>query len=494
VVELEITAAGGGIEPVAGGQARFRFRIRDSTAGAPLVGLRPAAWLGLRDPAEPASEGLCRRKARTFLSGSLFSQAELDLNSYHVLMLNEEPLLTAVDPEFGFGTSRRVAQLTLPSPAFDWTVRSDQRRVFLSLPDSDGLASLDTGSWTLQTLKGGESSWRRPERLALQPDGHYLWVAVGGGVAAFTTEPLAFAAILETHPDQASVPSALAFSADGRLLFVAQQGSKQLGVIETARLIRRPALDLPGQPVSMAWSALAQRLYVTLADEEGAAEGRIVVVDGEPAVVGGVAVPPGPGLIRFAGDGRWGILLHPQARGLSILDAARNRIIQIAHLDGVPDQIAFSSELAYLRLRDRTELLMVPLAVLGREGKPIPTFDTVGGDHGFVDGFRPTPAAGIVQVPSGDGVLIANPGDHTVYFYKEGMAAPMGQLDNGGRSPRAVLAIDRSLREIDAPGSYETVVPLPEAGTYDVVFFLDSPHIVHCFPMRIASPPGKEES
>jgi hypothetical protein len=211
----------------------------------------------------------------------------------------------------------------------------------------------------------------------------------------------------------------------------------------------------------------------------------VAVVDEKARLVGTIATPPLPGLIRFAGEGRYGILLHPEKQRLSILDSARSRIVQTAQLDGIPDQIAFSSELAYLRLRDRTELLMLPLAVLGKEGEKIPTFDTVGGDHGFLDGFHPIPAAGIVQPPGIEGVLIANPGDHAVYFYKEGMAAPMGQLLLGASSPRAVLALDRSLREVLAPGDYETRLPLPAAGDYDVVFFLDSPRIVHCFPLRI---------
>lgn len=481
VVELD---AGTGGAPAAGQAVRFRFLIRDQSAGAPLAGLDPAAWLAPREAGEPSSPDLCRRKLRTYLSGSLFSRPALDLNGYQVLMMGEEPRIQAVEPDFGFGMPRLLADVELPAPAFDWVLDGAHRYVFLTLPEAGTVARLDTHSWKLETIAG----WQRPERLALQPDGHYLWVAAAGGVVAFTTEPFALAGPVATHPEQQAPPSALEFSADGRLLFVAHGGSSSLATIDAARREPLPPLELPGRPASMAFSALARRLFLTL---EGP-EGRILAVDEKPGVTGSIAAPPRPGLILFAGDGRYGIVLHPEESRLSILDSARGRVVQTAALAGIPDQLSFSSELAYLRLRDRTELLMLPLQVLGREGEMIPTFDTVGGDRGFVDGFRPIPAAGIAQPPGVAGMLIANPGDRAVYFYKEGLAAPMGQLLTK-ISPRAVLALDRSLREVEAKGAYETTLPLPAAGDYDLAFFLASPRIVHCFPIRIENAPSPLE-
>ncbi len=292
-----------------------------------------------------------------------------------------------------------------------------------------------------------------------------MWVAVPGGVLAFTTEPFAPAGFLATHPGHPAPPAALEFSGDGRLLFVAHRDAPRLAAVDTAQRRLRPALELPGRPESMAFSALARRLYLTVRSEPADTEGRILVVDERPGLAATLTAPPSPGEIRFAGGGRHGIVLHPQSGRISILDTARGRVIQTASLDGIPDQLAFSNELAYLRLRDRTELLMLPLAALGHEGEKIPTFDTVGGDHGFLDGFTAIAAAGIAQPPGVDGVLIANPGDHAVYFYKEGLAAPMGQLLLPKIAPRAVLALDRSLRETGEPGSTKPPCRCPRPAT-----------------------------
>ena len=77
-------------------------------------------------------------------------------------------------------------------------------------------------------------------------------------------------------------------------------------------------------------------------------------------------------------------------------------------------------------------------------------------------------------------MLLANPADRMIYYYSEGMAAPMGNFQNYKREARAVKVVDRSLRE-ESLGVYATTLRLPKDGTYDVSLLLDSPRVVHCF-------------
>jgi len=85
-------------------------------------------------------------------------------------------------------------------------------------------------------------------------------------------------------------------------------------------------------------------------------------------------------------------------------------------------------------------------------------------------------------------VLVANPVDQAVYYYQEGMAAPMGNLSNYGKQPRAVLVVDRSLHE-KTPGVYETVRRIEHAGDYDLALYLDAPSMIECFNVTIARDP-----
>ncbi|HEV2766038.1 MAG TPA: hypothetical protein VGV38_23845, partial [Pyrinomonadaceae bacterium] len=89
-------------------------------------------------------------------------------------------------------------------------------------------------------------------------------------------------------------------------------------------------------------------------------------------------------------------------------------------------------------------------------------------------------ADAFVPAPEGNSMLLANPADRMIYYYAEGMAAPMGNFQNYKRQPRSVLVVDRSLRE-ESPGVFTTNVKLPAGGKYDVSFLLDSPRVTHCF-------------
>jgi hypothetical protein len=119
----------------------------------------------------------------------------------------------------------------------------------------------------------------------------------------------------------------------------------------------------------------------------------------------------------------------------------------------------------------------------------VPVIDFPGGKNPPGVTPAPTPAAGMVLAPGATAMLIANPLDQAIYYYKEGMAAPMGHFQNYGRVPRAALVVDRSLQEVE-PGVYETTARLNRPGSYELAFFLDSPRIVHCFPLEVAADPA----
>ncbi len=120
---------------------------------------------------------------------------------------------------------------------------------------------------------------------------------------------------------------------------------------------------------------------------------------------------------------------------------------------------------------------MIRLSTIGTE---IDITDFPGGQGIPARASSPIRADSIVPAPEGNAVILANPVDKVLYYYTEGMAAPMGNFQNYRREPLAVLIVDRSLRETN-PGVYSTTVKLPASGNYDVAFLTDSPRISHCF-------------
>jgi YVTN family beta-propeller protein len=277
----------------------------------------------------------------------------------------------------------------------------------------------------------------------------------------------------------------IALSDDGRLVFVTNGGSSTLSVLDAEKLAKLADVPLAAPPSAVAYSPLARAAYVASAEK-----GTVEVVDAAlRKVTARVELAPGLAGISFAPGGRLAFLPNPETNKLAILDASVNRVIQKAQIDHGPDQVTFSAELAYVRQRGSEVVLMIPLKQLGEEGKAVPGVDFPGGDHPLGAGKLASPAASIVRAPGADAVLVANPLDKTIYYYREGMAAPMGGFANYGRQPRALLTLDRTLRE-RTPGHYETIARLPGAGRYRLAFLIDSPRAVHCFDLDVAANPA----
>jgi DNA-binding beta-propeller fold protein YncE len=484
-VELSVTPADGGSGPVREGQpARVRLAFTDAATKTPLSRLAPGAWMDLlgtgsaggTDAKAAAPPGGCKQKVETFVGGSIFSRPELDLNTYYVLALNEDATISVVDPLFGYGGSKLLALVFLDSPGEDWALTPDGDRLFVSMPDTNRVAVVESATWKVVL---GIDTPARPRRLGLQPDGQYLWVAHDGGVSAIDVRSLRKVADIPTGPGGHD----LAFSDDSRFAFVTNEAAGTVSVLDTGKLAKLRDIKAGSRPVSLAWSTQAKAVYVASAD------GVLTAVDGIKAQpLARIQGEPGLGRIRFAPGGRLAFVVSPDRDAVHIVDAASNRIVQTADVEDGPDQVAFSDELAYVRHRGSETVLMIPLKTVGEAGKPVPVVDFPGGQHPPGRLPRPTPADGIVQSPGAPAVLVANPEDEVIYFYKEGMAAPMGHFKNYGKQPRAVLVVDRSLREV-RPGVYETIARMGPAGDYDLALFVAAPRLVQCFPVKVAEDP-----
>ncbi len=468
-----------------GEEVAVRFTFSEAT-GQPLTGLDPAAWMARLAPGESLDAKACTSKVERFLSGSILNRPDLDLNTYYVLALNHDATISVVDPLFGFGGTKLLAMIDLLSPGEDWTLSDDQKRLFVSQPEANRVAVAETAAWkVVSQLDAGP----RPARLALQPDGAYLWAgldaAEASGVAVIDARDPRVVARIPTGRGHHEI----AFSGDSGFAFVTNQEDGTVSVIDIRRLEKVKDVRTGTRPAAIAFSPLANALYVT--DET---EGTIVALDARGhEIAARMTARPGLDQIRFAPGGRFGFALNPRENAVHVLDTSSNRILQTGEVGKWPDQVSFSKDLAYIRHRDSETVLMIPLAATGAEGKTLSVVDFPGGEKPFGRGRRPSLAPGIVLAPEGSAVLVANPADQVIYYYKEGMAAPMGSFRNYDREPRAVLVVDRSLKETTRPGTYETVTKLGLPGRYEVALFLDSPRTIHCFEAEVTPDPVMEE-
>jgi DNA-binding beta-propeller fold protein YncE len=472
-----------------GGYADVRFRVSDSTSGAPVPALQPAVWISRRGGMD---DGLsCREQIAGHLQGLLSLQADIDLNKYFLLVMNNDQTISVIDPLLGVnGITQLYAMIMLKDRGEDWAFSSDRQRLFVTIPRADAVAVVDLDDLRVeQTLEAGGN----PVRVRLQPDGRRLWVGndsrepEGSGVTvidAHSLEPVGRVSLGAGHHE-------IAFSDDSLFAFVTSSIAGTVTVIDTQTLTVRRELATAPNPVAVDYSPLGRRAYVA------SQRGGITVVDGiGHDIVGRIDTQPGLVALRFAPGGRWGFVANLEQDRVDVLDAASGTVAHRLGVGDQPHQFAFTDSYAYVRHLGTPEVTLIPLGQLGGPAEPglkqIPLGDGAPGDYPF-------PALADAISPTGEwtAVVSANPADRMVYYYMEGMIAPMGSYSAYGRVPRAVGILDRSLREFEK-GVYGARIRVPRAGDYRVAFLLDSPAVHHCFGFSAAEDPalaiGRDEA
>lgn len=443
-----------------------QFKVTDTTTGTPVKGLGLSAWIskGLNDKLiEPAQ---CREKIQSYLGGSLRARPDVDLNSYYVLALNKSPDISVIDPLVGFGGSKLLTLVMLKSPGEDWLLTREGEKLFVTLPLVNQVAVINSRNWFVETYI---DTGIKPTRIMVQPDQQYVWVANEGGVTVIDRANLKVAAKILTGAGRHDI----VISSDNRFAFVSNSESGTVSIIDIRRLEKLDDVKVGAEPAALAVSELSKAVYVA---SQG--DGTVTVIEEQGhQVLAQLKTKPGANSIRFAPGGRFGFVVNTKENAVHIFDAATNRMLHEVNIVKSPDQIMFSDAFAFVRSLATENVYMLRL---GKIDKEVDVTEFPGGQVAPGEGSTPVHADSIVLAPEGNAVIVANPVDKVLYYYTEGMAAPMGNFQNYRREPMAAMVVDRSLREIK-PGVYSTTIKLPASGRYDVAFLNDSPRVSHCF-------------
>jgi len=450
--------------------ATISFRITGAEDNEPLQGVYPGVWIDLVQTAEGEKKGVsldCKNRVATYLQGLVGMRPMIDLNSYFVMVLNQDPSISVIDPVVGItGITSLYTSIPLERPGADWAKTTDEKWLYVSMPRSGKLAVVNLDTFKVEkNLPAGEM----PMRVAIQPDEKYLWVGndvQGGtksGVTVIDVESGEIAASILTGAGHHEI----SFSADSRRAFVTNRESGAVTVIDTGKLEIIKEVDSGSLPISVAYSALSDAAYAA-----DGASGIITVIDPETGQsFAQIETAPGLGPMRFSNDGRWGFVVNPEEDLVYIIDASVNKLAHTVKIENRPFQIALTDTFAYIRSLDSERIAMINLQELNRGGDVIV--------NNFAAGVYPPSqvndiriADAMVPAAQDAAVLIASPADATVYYYMEGMNAPMGAFRNYGHKPRAVQIANRALKELE-PGLYSTTVKIPMAGTFEVVEFLN---------------------
>lgn len=494
------------INPLAGQPdlSELSFALTDPSNGQPVeLSTSPLVWIGSQQANIVNSQGReilsCQDKIKLYLQGTLDYKPEIDLNSYLLLTLNNDPSISVIDPLGGVtGISQLFEMVELKSPGEDWVMSGDGKYLFVTLPKADQVAVVDTENFSVVKYI---DSGKTPTRIAIQPDGRYIWVTNDtssfrtAGVTVIDTKSLTITAampigtgqhaltfsgeVLNLHPHEDQTATAIPEKTS--FVFISNQAGT-ISVLDTNTLDFVASVDLGSTLAGLDYSSANNIVHVTMPDTN-----EIKLIDASTHEINGKIdlLTSGFDAIRFSPDGRWGFVFGAAASQVKIIDALTNQIIHSIETIA-PDKVSFTGGYAYIHSAKKPDVILVDLSRIAQPGV-LTTVNVIGGQTA-PDQADATLAVADAIVPvheHGGHVLITNPGDQSIYYYMEGMNAPMGSFQTYSRTPRAVQVVDRSI-QLTAPGVYKATVKIPRADTYEAAIMVDTPDIQRCFSFSTA--------
>lgn len=504
-LDLDLTSQAGEQVPLRENEAaRLTVQAQDAAGSQPLRYRQPGAWLDFADSVTGRGED-CAARIAGYRRGGVGAGALLDLNGYYVLFLNRDDSIAVVDPQTRFdGKTNVLGLISLQGRGVDWIKTRDERRLFVSLEPSEH--SREQGSrtaWPPVRLPGrvaviDGASLRvqthvtlpaQPGRMALPPDQRLLWVGHDGRrdgrsgasvVDAATLKPLDFVPLPDGHHE-------FAFNEDSGKVLITSRGGRAVTLLDARRrrVLRR--IGGFGMPIAAGYSRSAAAFFVA-----DARHGTLTTLNENGVRRGSrTRLKPGLGPMRITPDGRWVLLLNTAEATLDVVDTADQKLRHRLPVPARPYQLELSQRYGYVRSLGSERLILVQLASL-ITAQPIVQQVTVGLLAPELAPELPL-AAGMAPAGADQAMIFASPADNTAYFYMEGMNAASSSLRAHGHDIRAVMTMDRGLRE-SGPGIYTAYVRLPAAGLLQVAVAFDNPFVAHCLAFSVEPAAAAEGS
>jgi YVTN family beta-propeller protein len=470
---------------VAGADAVATLRLTDVRTGQPLTGLHPNAWISARKSSHAPNEAECKDKIGSFMGGLLSSRPDIDLNSYLVLTINHDNTISIINPQLAFSITKLESLIVLPGAGADWVLSKSNDFLYLTLPEQSAVAVINTITRKIVSTIALETG-TKPRRITLDPEGHRAWVGLDNSplVAVIDTKTNKLTATVKVGDGLHNI----AFVPGSNLAYVTNSKANTVSVINTNKLTKITDLSVSAAPVPIAYSEASRLVYVAAINGNS-----ISVIDpAKQRVVGTIPTEQGVVALRFAPGGRFGFIVNQIKSNVSILDASTNKIINSISVVKEPDQVVFTPRYAYIHaiasekfslieLTDFTKTTPAPVDIQGGQTAPSAMPEEIG----VADMIAPT--------PEGNAVMIANNPDKMIYYYVEGMMAPMGTFSNYKRRPKALLLLDRSISEI-APGTYSAQIKLRGSGSFDMPVLIQQPRIINCFQFDVGESPDGDKN
>jgi YVTN family beta-propeller protein len=455
-----------------------RLTFKDANTGRAMQGFRPAAWLIAQRSSQTAQETSCEAKAQQLVAGSLGSRADIDLNTYRLVTLNQDNTVAFINPHVRLKNSKLESIIQLPGRGYDWAYLHAQHRLVVTMRDENALAVIDT---VTRRLVGRVDFAKASLPTRVIADGAHVWVGLDGQTDLALVDVLAMKEVTRIPVGRGL--HTLALAAKTNWLFVTNADDDSVTVIDRTERKRVATINVGKTPVAASWSEAAQKLAVATING-----GTLELLDpNEARITTRIALAPGVVNVGMFDQGRHALVINQLSNRATLIDLASGTTKGEMEVAAKPDQISFSREFAYIRGQGTAKMSVLNLqqARTGRlQAVAVPM-----GQRAPEEAAAAINVASVVaSAPEGNGVLVANAADAIIYRYAEGLMVPVGNFSNYKREARALMVLDNSLVESE-PGVFEAATRFDAGGRYDVVVKNLRPAVTLCFAIDV---PGRD--
>lgn len=462
----------------AGNRARLRLQFTETATGTALRGVRPLGWLSRRrDGVSAPDANRCVEQIRRYSTGGMTSLADVDLNQYFIYSLNGDRSITVLNPLVAFSRTKLYTIMTLDADPADWVALPLRGEIYVSLPSLGKLVRLDTRS---HKLAGEIKLGGQPTRLYADSLRGRLWVTDEATGDLLELDPASGKALRRVPLGGKGLVFATG-ATDERLVASSNKGLVVLAgptrrVESQVRMTRAPQSSVVSALAGAAFLAFEVEGVVAVVDlATGAERSRLTLLPG----LRGIAVTP---------DGRWVLVPNALEKTVTVIDATTAKVTRTIAVDAGPDQISFTAHFAYVRCIDSSQVDMIPWTQLGQPGE-VGVVAVPISQYPLGEAVAKFGGQTIQPIPTGDAVIAGAYNDRTLFFYQEGMMAPMGSYQNSSRPPIAVQIVSSALRET-LPGVFEAEITPADGGAYDLALAVDSPRLTHCAAFTVKDDPA----
>ena len=429
-----------------------RLVVTDAEGGEPVRGLKPRAWLEGRGEDGPLDAAACGARVQELKGGGLAERAEVDLNAMRVLLLNDDDTLSVLNPQIALRQTRLEAILRLPGEVFDWALHPDGRSLYLSVPDLKQVLVVETERFQVASTLGFDEA---PGALAFSEEGRQLWVGGADANAAHVQ-------VIDTDEDRVvgavkvgPGPHQVVVSHGGHRVWVAGAQMRELVVIDGLSRRTVGAVEVGDGVVSLGRGGST----IAVAREGG----EVRILDVATGSDRRVQVAAGVTRVDVAPGGRWAFALHQGIGQVSVVDLEQGVVRGAFRGLGAPERVVFTEGYAYIERATGEEVGMVALDALAKPGPGLRWVST--GEVGVAGAGASAVSA--APGPAGRSIFMASPAQRAILVLAEGQSFPMGRIDNRVGRPRAMMLLDRSLKET-APGVYRTAAEVDLARSWEL--------------------------